>query len=165
MAQTMFRICKFSSVCFVHVFDGYGVPFWDRDSQATGSGRAKVAGRRRDDVMSSGSQAGADTDLYSAGQMDAAERRGELITRLVRRRAASGLSQAGVARLMQTSQSAVARLESGQHDTQLSTLTRYAEALGLSLDVVEDTETQAAGPSAVPGAGAAKAPPGGPVPV
>jgi SOS-response transcriptional repressor LexA len=38
---------------------------------------------------------------------------------------------------MQTSQSAVARLESRQHDAQLSTLTRYAEALGLSLKVAD----------------------------
>lgn len=44
---------------------------------------------------------------------------------------------------MQTSQSAVARLESGQHDAQLSTLTRYAEALGLSLDLVEDVPPHA----------------------
>ena len=44
---------------------------------------------------------------------------------------------------MQTSQSAVARLESGHLDVQLSTLTRYAEALGLSLDLVEDTAAPA----------------------
>jgi repressor LexA len=56
---------------------------------------------------------------------------------------------------MQTSQSAVARLESGRHDAQLSTLARYAEALGLSLDLVEDTEAQAGIPGVSPGAGAA----------
>jgi repressor LexA len=67
----------------------------------------------------------------------------DLIGRLSRRRAEAGFSQAHVARLMQTSQSAVARLESGQHDAQLSTVTRYAEALGLSLSFGEDT-----GPSA-----------------
>src|SRR5260370_15752529 len=39
---------------------------------------------------------------------------------------ASGLSQADVAERMQTSQSAIARLESGQHDAQVSTLARYA---------------------------------------
>jgi repressor LexA len=58
-----------------------------------------------------------------------------LIARLVDQRVASGLSQAEVARRMQTSQSAVARLESRQHDAQLSTLTRYAEAVGMSLDL------------------------------
>lgn len=60
---------------------------------------------------------------------------------------------------MQTSQSAVARLESGHHDVQLSTLTRYAAALRLSLDFVEDTGTQAGGSSADHRARAAKAPP------
>jgi hypothetical protein len=44
---------------------------------------------------------------------------------------------------MQTSQSAVARLESGQHDAQLSTVTRYAEALGVSLNFGEDTRPSA----------------------
>ncbi len=65
---------------------------------------------------------------------------------------------------MQTSQSAVARLESGQHDAQLSTLTRYAEALGLSLDFIADTGTQAEGSSEDPGAGAAETAPAGQVP-
>jgi repressor LexA len=45
---------------------------------------------------------------------------------------------------MRTSQSAVARLESGQRDVQLSTVIRYAEALGISLDLVEDTKPPAA---------------------
>jgi repressor LexA len=67
----------------------------------------------------------------------------DIIGRLSRRRAESGFSQAHVARLMQTSQSAVARLESGQHDAQLSTVARYAEALGLSLNFGEDTEPSA----------------------
>jgi repressor LexA len=105
-------------------------------------------------MADSGSASGADADLDSAEQTDAAARERELIARLTRRRAASGLSQARVARLMQTSQSAVARLESGQHDTQLSTLTRYAEALGLSLDLVENTGTQAGGSRSGSGAAA-----------
>jgi repressor LexA len=106
-------------------------------------------------MADSGSTPGADADLDSAEQTNAAARERELIARLTRRRAASGLSQARVARLMQTSQSAVARLESGQHDTQLSTLTRYAEALGLSLDLVEDTGTPAGGSRSGSGAEAA----------
>ena len=81
--------------------------------------------------------------LDAAGQTGAAAHKHELITRLARRRIASGLSQADIARRMRTSQPAVARLESGQHDAQLSTLTRYAEALGLSLGLVEDTGTHA----------------------
>ena len=66
---------------------------------------------------------------------------------------------------MQTSQSAVARLESGQHDAQLSTLTRYADALGLSLDLVEDAGMQAGSSSADPWAEATEASPGGQVSV
>jgi repressor LexA len=73
---------------------------------------------------------------------DATARPRELVGRLASRRVALGLSQAQVAELMQTSQSAIARLESGQRDAQLSTLARYAEALGLSLDFTEDTRTR-----------------------
>ncbi len=91
------------------------------------------------------------------------DRQRELIARLTRRREASGLSQAGVARLMRTSQSAVARLESGQHDVQLSTLTRYAVALGVSLDFVEHPASDAEGGGADSGALPAAAPRGEPV--
>lgn len=102
-------------------------------------------------TSSSGERAGA--ELESADQAYTAAPQRDLITRLARRRAASGLSQAGVAELMQTSQPAVARLESGQHDVQFSTLTRYAGALGLSLDFVEDRDSQAGRSRPDPGAG------------
>jgi ribosome-binding protein aMBF1 (putative translation factor) len=59
-----------------------------------------------------------------------AERRAELAAGLVRRRQALGLSQTEVGARMGTSQSAVARLESGAVDVRLSTLERYAAALG-----------------------------------
>ena len=49
---------------------------------------------------------------------------------LVTRRRELGLSQTQVAARMGTSQSAVARLEAGQGDVRLSTLERYAAALG-----------------------------------
>jgi predicted DNA-binding transcriptional regulator YafY/transcriptional regulator with XRE-family HTH domain len=79
-------------------------------------------------------RSGADGNLDCAGEdSDAAAQRRELVTQLARRRAAAGLSQADVAKLMRTSQPAVARLESGRYDMQLPTLARYAEALGLSL--------------------------------
>ncbi len=58
---------------------------------------------------------------------------GELVDMLAERRRAHGLSQSQVADRMRTSQSAVARLESGQGDLRLSTLRRYAEALGQTL--------------------------------
>jgi repressor LexA len=78
-----------------------------------------------------------DAELDSAGRAPATDHKRELIARLAQRRAESGLSQADVAERMQTSQSAIARLESGQHDAQVSTLARYAEVLGLSLDLAE----------------------------
>ena len=65
---------------------------------------------------------------------DAALSSRELITWLARRRAELGLSQAEVAQRMQASQAAVTRLESKRQEAQLSTLARYAQALGLSLD-------------------------------
>jgi repressor LexA len=81
--------------------------------------------------------------LISSVVSDAEGRDNEFIARLVDQRQALGLSQAEVARRMQTSQSAVARLESRQHDAQLSTLTRYAEALGLSLNLDEQASAPA----------------------
>ena len=88
-------------------------------------------------------------DLDSADRVDEGAGDGGLISRPTRRRAESGLSQARVAELMRTSQSAVARLESGRHDAQLSTVIRYAEALGLSLDLVEGAAPQTEGPAVV----------------
>jgi ribosome-binding protein aMBF1 (putative translation factor) len=52
---------------------------------------------------------------------------------LVARRKELGLSQTQVAARMGTSQSAVARLETGRGDFRLSTLERYAAALGSSV--------------------------------
>jgi predicted transcriptional regulator len=63
-----------------------------------------------------------------------AERRRELIDELVRARLESELSQTEIAARMGTSQSAVARLESGTLDARLSTLERYAAALGRTVD-------------------------------
>jgi predicted transcriptional regulator len=63
-----------------------------------------------------------------------AERRRALARELVDRRVELGLTQTQVAARMGTSQSAVARLEAGQGDVRLSTLERYAAALGGQLD-------------------------------
>jgi transcriptional regulator with XRE-family HTH domain len=65
-----------------------------------------------------------------------AEHREQLAGELVARRQALGLSQTEVAARMGTSQSAVARLESGQGDVRLSTLERYAAALGSTVTVM-----------------------------
>src|SRR5437763_2471990 len=68
------------------------------------------------------------------GIKDMAARRRALAADLVARRQRLGLSQTEVAARMRTSQSAVARLESGDADVRLSTLERYAAALGHHLD-------------------------------
>ncbi len=49
-------------------------------------------------------------------------------------RAKRGLSQTEVAARMGTSQSVVARIESGDIDTKLSTLERYAAAIGATFE-------------------------------
>ena len=59
-----------------------------------------------------------------------AEDRGRLVRELAEQRQAVGLSQTEVAARMGTSQSAVARLESGTADVRASTLERYAAAIG-----------------------------------
>ena len=59
-----------------------------------------------------------------------AEDRSRLVRELADQRQAAGLSQTEVAARMGTSQSAVARLESGTADVRASTLERYAAAVG-----------------------------------
>ncbi|MCP9620600.1 Antitoxin HigA [Nocardia otitidiscaviarum] len=56
--------------------------------------------------------------------------RRRLLTDLVAARRAARLSQTEIAARMHTSQSAVARLEAGQVDVRISTLERYAAAIG-----------------------------------
>jgi predicted transcriptional regulator len=69
------------------------------------------------------------------GLRDVAERRRTMIGELASARRAAGLSQTVVAARMGTSQSVVARLESGAIDVRLSTLERYADAVGHGLEV------------------------------
>jgi ribosome-binding protein aMBF1 (putative translation factor) len=59
-----------------------------------------------------------------------ATERGRLVRELAAQRQAAGLSQTEIAARMGTSQSAVARLESGTADVRASTLERYAAAVG-----------------------------------
>lgn len=62
----------------------------------------------------------------------AAQRR-HLVSELTAERMAARLSQTAVAARMGTSQSAVARLESGEADARASTLERYAAAIGCQI--------------------------------
>lgn len=59
--------------------------------------------------------------------------RGRLMRELAARRQDAGLSQTEVAARMGTSQSAVARLESGEADVRATTLERYAAAVGTEI--------------------------------
>jgi transcriptional regulator with XRE-family HTH domain len=67
------------------------------------------------------------------GVREAAQRRRDVVRHLATARQEQGLSQTTVAARMGTSQSVVARLESGALDMRLSTLERYAAALGKEL--------------------------------
>ncbi len=64
----------------------------------------------------------------------AQRRRQQLVRALVTRRQALGLSQTEIAARMGTSQSAVARFEAGASDVRLTTIERYAAAVGRQLD-------------------------------
>lgn len=66
--------------------------------------------------------------------VDEAYRHRELVRALTEAREALGLSQTVVAARMGTSQSAVARLEGGDVDARLTTLARYAAALGRRIE-------------------------------
>ena len=74
-------------------------------------------------------------DPVFPGFKEVAARRRAMADTFVEHRSRLGLSQTEVAARMGTSQSAVARLESGDADVRLSTLERYAAALGQRLEV------------------------------
>jgi predicted transcriptional regulator len=73
-------------------------------------------------------------DPVFPGFREMSDRRRALSDELVERRHALGLSQTQVAARMGTSQSAVARLETGSSDVLMSTVDRYASALGWRLE-------------------------------
>jgi ribosome-binding protein aMBF1 (putative translation factor) len=62
--------------------------------------------------------------------MEAAARRRALLRELGKMRERHGRSQTALAAEMETSQSSVARLETSSGDARVSTLDRYAQALG-----------------------------------
>lgn len=59
----------------------------------------------------------------------------ELVAELVERRRSAKLSQADVAGAMDTTQSAIARIESGEANLSINTLSRYAATLGYHLEI------------------------------
>jgi predicted transcriptional regulator len=66
--------------------------------------------------------------------MEAARRRRALLRALAAQRAQRKISQTQLAARMHTSQSTLARLETTAVDTKLSTIERYAHALGLAVE-------------------------------
>ena len=67
--------------------------------------------------------------------VDAALRTRRLLRELAERRRSLNLSQTAVAARMGTSQSALARLEAGESDPRISTVERYASAIGQELSL------------------------------
>ena len=66
---------------------------------------------------------------------DALEDEFAMLEQLIKVRARAKLTQAEIAERMKTTQSAIARLESGAHRASLSSLRRYAEATGHRLRI------------------------------
>lgn len=74
-----------------------------------------------------------------AEEFNALEEEFNLIAELIRARKIAGKSQEEVAKLMETTPSAISRLEAGygkkRHTPSLNTLRRYANAVGCSLSI------------------------------
>ena len=68
-------------------------------------------------------------------EYDALEQEFTIASELIRARARAGLSQAELAERMGTSQSAIARLESGRTLPSAKTLIRFAEATGSKVEL------------------------------
>jgi HPt (histidine-containing phosphotransfer) domain-containing protein len=75
--------------------------------------------------------------------VEAAERRRQLLGALAERRRQREQSQTAVAAAMHSSQSSIARLETSATDARLSTLDRYAHALGYRVEYSLVPETPA----------------------
>jgi DNA-binding XRE family transcriptional regulator len=70
-------------------------------------------------------------------EFDKLEEEFAFLDEFLKARAAAGMSQAEIAHCMGTTQSAIARLESGRgkHSPSLATLRKYARALGYRVDI------------------------------
>lgn len=93
-----------------------------------------------DEVISDRSK----TNPAFASMVTDAQARRALLRALATERRSRQLSQTAVAASMGTSQSSLARLESGLSDAKLSTVERMASALGLRIQfrLVEATDTE-----------------------
>jgi transcriptional regulator with XRE-family HTH domain len=73
---------------------------------------------------------------------DALEEEFSLASQFIQARVRAGLTQAEVADRMGTSQSTVARLESGSAKPSLSTLKRFAQATGARVRITLETQSR-----------------------
>ena len=78
---------------------------------------------------------------------DALEEEFAIMEALMKARAEAGLSQAEIAERMNTTQSAVARLEARGHQASLRTLRSYAAAVGRRLRIALEPLAKTAGPA------------------
>ena len=92
--------------------------------------QASKAGDELDEFV-----AEASTNPVFAAALDHARGRRRVLTELARLRVAAGLTRTVVAARMGTSEAAVARLESGSTDPRLSSVERFAAAIGVELDI------------------------------
>jgi len=75
------------------------------------------------------------TDPEVKREFDALEQEFAISSELIRARARAGLSQTELAERMGTSQSAIARIESGRTLPSAKTLIRFAEATGSKIEL------------------------------
>jgi ribosome-binding protein aMBF1 (putative translation factor) len=99
------------------------------------SGRtSRTKKARNDDFLEEIVAEGTARNTEFPALVDAALERRVLMRQLAERRERLGISQTEIAARMQTSQSAVARLEGGDMDARLSTVERLAAALGQRIE-------------------------------
>ena len=80
-------------------------------------------------------------------EYDALEPEYKLASTLIQLRLSKGLTQEQLAEKLQTKQSSIARLESGESLPSLSTVRRVAEALDAELDIVVRPKKQSSAPA------------------
>src|SRR5687768_7375109 len=90
---------------------------------------------RRKDFLDELIDEGRQRDPRFPEMVDAAYERRQFLRDLAAKRERAGLTQEEVATRMRTSQSAVARIERGEIDAKLSTVDRYAAAIGHKLEL------------------------------
>lgn len=98
------------------------------------SGMRYHRGMAKKDFLDQLIDEGTKRDSRFPEMVEAAYERRRLLRDLAVKRERSGLTQKDVAARMGTSQSAIARIERGEIDAKLSTVERYASAIGHRLE-------------------------------